>query len=66
ILGNGVALRVDGLSGQQEVVVKPPEDCFKHLSYLAGASILGDGTVLLILNGNAIRFEPRTAAVEIM
>ncbi len=64
ILGSGVALRVDGLAGQQEVVVKPPEDCFKHLSYLAGASILGDGTVLLILNGNAIRFEPRREAVE--
>ncbi|TLS49487.1 chemotaxis protein CheA [Paenibacillus antri] len=64
ILGNGVALRVDGLAGQQEVVVKPPEDCFKHLSYLAGASILGDGTVLLILNGNAIRFEPRKETVE--
>ncbi|HZG77818.1 MAG TPA: chemotaxis protein CheA, partial [Paenibacillus sp.] len=63
ILGNGIALRVDGLSGQQEVVVKPPEDCFKHLAYLAGASILGDGTVLLILNGNAIRFEPRAEAV---
>jgi len=64
VLSNGVALRVDALAGQQEVVVKPPEDCFKHLSYLAGASILGDGAVLLILNGNAIRFEPRKHSAE--
>ncbi|WP_284644052.1 chemotaxis protein CheA [Paenibacillus silviterrae] len=57
ILKSGLALKVDSLLGQQEVVVKPPQDGFKHLSYLAGASILGDGTVLLIINGNAIFLE---------
>lgn len=55
VLGSGVAVRVDALDGQQEVVVKPPEACFKHLAYLSGASILGNGTVLLILNANEIR-----------
>ncbi|WP_166244802.1 chemotaxis protein CheA [Paenibacillus turpanensis] len=57
ILKTGFALKVDSLIGQQEVVVKPPQDGFKHLPYLAGASILGDGTVLLIINGNAIYLE---------
>lgn len=56
ILKNGLALKVDSLAGQQEVVVKPPEDGFKHLAYLAGVSILGDGKVLLIVNANAIPF----------
>jgi chemotaxis protein histidine kinase CheA len=54
LLKNGMGVQVDTLVGQQEVVVKPLEQGLRHHPYLIGASILGDGTVLLILNGNNI------------
>lgn len=54
ILKNGISLLVDSLHGQQEVVIKPLDHDFSALSYLSGASIMGDGTVLLILNAYAI------------
>lgn len=54
ILKNGISLLVDSLHGQQEVVIKPLNHDFSALSYLSGAAIMGDGTVLLILNAFAI------------
>jgi two-component system chemotaxis sensor kinase CheA len=54
VLNNGVSLQVDAFRGQQEVVIKPLDPALRHLTYLTGASILGDGTVLLILNGEGI------------
>jgi len=57
ILKNGVGLRVDGLMGQHEVVIKPLDRGLAHLACFAGATILGDGTVLLVINGLNIRPE---------
>lgn len=51
IMKSGVGLMVDGLRGQQEVVIKPLDPALKKLNYLSGAAILGDGSVLLILKG---------------
>jgi two-component system chemotaxis sensor kinase CheA len=45
-----VALFVDDLLGQQQVVVKSLETNFKPVEGLSGATILGDGTVALILD----------------
>jgi chemosensory pili system protein ChpA (sensor histidine kinase/response regulator) len=45
-----VALLVDEIVGQQEVVVKAPAPPFEVLPGLAGASVQGTGEVLLVIN----------------
>jgi two-component system, chemotaxis family, sensor kinase CheA len=48
--GRKVALLVDELLGQQQVVIKSLETNFQKLEGIAGATILGDGRVALILD----------------
>ncbi len=48
--GRTLALQVDRLGGTQELVIKPLGPQLAELDALAGASILGDGRVVLILN----------------
>jgi len=43
-------LVVDQLVGEEELVIKPLEDHLVATDLVSGASILGDGTVVLILN----------------
>jgi two-component system chemotaxis sensor kinase CheA len=53
IVGKGekrIALAVDRLKGQQEIVIKPLDDSFGHIKGISGASILGDGRIVLILD----------------
>jgi two-component system chemotaxis sensor kinase CheA len=45
-----VGLIAEGLLGEQELVVKPIEDPLSRSPGVAGASILGDGRVVLILH----------------
>ena len=45
-----VAIQIDGLAGTREVVVKSVGPQLSHLEGLAGATILGDGSVVLILD----------------
>ena len=45
-----VALVVDDLLGQQQVVIKSMEANYKKVEGVSGATILGDGTVSLILD----------------
>jgi two-component system, chemotaxis family, sensor kinase CheA len=47
-------LLVDRLLGKQEVVIKGLGDTFKQSRALAGAAILGDGHVGLILDVNGL------------
>jgi len=49
-----LGLLVDHLIGMQEVVLKPIERNFRTVPTLAGASILGDGQVSLILDIDAV------------
>lgn len=49
-----VALAVDQLLTQQEVVVKPLPQPLQGMTQYAGATILGDGTVSLILDLNGL------------
>ncbi|RLT92560.1 chemotaxis protein CheA [Ketobacter sp.] len=50
-VGNAkVALVVDDLLGQQQVVIKSMETNYKKVDGISGATILGDGTVSLILD----------------
>lgn len=48
--GKRAGVFVDDLLGQQQVVIKSLENNFMKISGVAGATILGDGTVSLILD----------------
>ena len=48
--GRRVALVVDALIGQQQAVVKSLASNFRRVDGVAGATILGDGRVALILD----------------
>ena len=48
--GGPVGLLVDDLLAQQQIVIKSLEANFKQVPGLSGATILGDGTVALILD----------------
>ncbi|MFN3715128.1 MAG: chemotaxis protein CheA [Thiobacillus sp.] len=52
--GKKAALLVDGLVGQQQVVVKNLESNFRKVAGISGATILGDGGVSLILDVAAL------------
>ena len=52
--GSRVALLVDELLGQQQVVVKNLETNYRKVPNVSGATILGDGTVALILDTSAL------------
>jgi two-component system chemotaxis sensor kinase CheA len=54
--GGRVALLVDELLGQQQVVVKNLETNYRKVSDVSGATIMGDGRVALILDvGSLVR-----------
>lgn len=48
--GRNYGIFVDRLIGQEEVVIKPLDDCAKSAEEVAGATITGDGKVVLILD----------------
>ena len=48
--GKKSALFVDRLVGQQQVVIKSLETNFKKVPGVSGATIMGDGSVALILD----------------
>jgi two-component system chemotaxis sensor kinase CheA len=54
--GGRVALLVDQLLGQQQVVVKNLEANYRRVNDISGATIMGDGRVALILDvGSLVR-----------
>ncbi len=54
--GQKIALEVDELVGQQQVVVKNIENNYRRISGVSGATILGDGRVALIVDiGGLVR-----------
>jgi two-component system chemotaxis sensor kinase CheA len=52
--GGRVAVLVDELLGQQQVVVKNLESNYRKVSNVSGATIMGDGRVALILDVGAL------------
>ena len=48
--GVKVALIVDDIIGQQQVVIKSLEENFESIEGIAGGTILGDGNVALIVD----------------
>ena len=62
--GSNAALLVDELVGQQQVVVKSLETNFRRVPGLAGATVMGDGSVALILDvAHLVRMSGREAAM---
>ncbi|PKL76277.1 MAG: chemotaxis protein CheA [Candidatus Melainabacteria bacterium HGW-Melainabacteria-1] len=66
IVGAGeqrVGLVVDHLFGQEEVVIKTIGEFFEDIELIAGATIMGDGSVVLILDiGNILQLIGRRPA----
>ena len=63
--GRRFGLAVDSLMGEEELVIKALEDQLVTSPLVSGASILGDGTVVLILNVVAVVTHlSRTPALE--
>ncbi len=54
------ALQVDALLGSREIVVKPAGPQLAALPMISGATILGDGRVLLILDASALARRAQT------
>jgi len=54
-----VAVEVDGLVGNQELVVKNIGPQLARVAGVAGATVLGDGEIVLILNPVALAARPR-------
>ena len=48
------AIGVDGLVGRQEIVIKPLSGMFAGVRGLSGATVLGDGSVALIIDPRAL------------
>jgi two-component system chemotaxis sensor kinase CheA len=62
--GCDAALIVDELVGQQQVVVKSLETNFRKVPGLSGATVMGDGSVALILDvGHLVRLAGREGAM---
>lgn len=61
--GRKLAVEVDELLGQQQVVIKNLESNYRRVHGIAGATILGDGHVALIVDVTALtEVAPKTAA----
>jgi two-component system chemotaxis sensor kinase CheA len=49
-----IGVMVDALIGEEDVVIKPLRDQYTNSPGIAGASILGDGSVSLIIDVNEL------------
>lgn len=62
--GRQFGLLVDRISDTEEIVVKPMGQQLKHISVFAGATIMGDGKVALILDVPGIAFKSQVLSNE--
>ena len=62
--GRKIALFVDELTGQHQVVLKNLESNYRKVPYVSGATIMGDGKVALILDVAALVSDDRGQRTE--
>ena len=62
--GRKVGLAVDDVLDTEEIVVKPLSGPLRNMQSFSGATILGDGSVIMILDPNGISAEVATAEGE--
>ncbi|MFC3122668.1 chemotaxis protein CheA [Agaribacter flavus] len=55
---------VDDLEGQQQVVIKSLEQHYKRVAGVAGATIMGDGCVAMILDVESLSSEIKTPTIQ--
>ncbi|MFP5257806.1 MAG: chemotaxis protein CheA, partial [Acidobacteriota bacterium] len=48
--GETVGFSVDRVIGRQQAVIKSLDDCYRHLKWISGTTINGDGSISLILD----------------
>lgn len=61
--GNRMALLVDAIQGQRQVVIKSLEANYQAVEGIAAATILGDGRIALILDVEAVSAMPQSDAM---
>jgi two-component system chemotaxis sensor kinase CheA len=64
--GDRIALSVDDLLAQQQVVIKSLETNYQKVPGVAGATILGDGAVAMILDVAEIMETSKGAAAGLL
>ncbi|KAM3093340.1 response regulator [Phormidesmis sp. 146-12] len=66
--GELLGLEVDRIIGEQELVIRPMGTAIAPPSYIYGCSVLGDGQLILAINGGALSSQGRSprsnAAIE--
>ena len=62
--GRNVGLVVDNVLDTEEIVVKPLSESLRNVSAYSGATILGDGSVIMILDPNGLAGEIVSAMDE--
>ena len=62
--GRKLGLVVDDVLDTEEIVVKPLSGPLRNISVYSGATILGDGTVIMILDPNGLAQETATETEE--
>ncbi|MEP4164889.1 chemotaxis protein CheA [Maricaulis sp.] len=62
--GRNVGLVVDNVLDTEEIVVKPLSESLRNVSAYSGATILGDGSVIMILDPNGLAGEIVSAMEE--
>jgi len=55
---------VDALVGQQQVVIKSLEEHYRKVAGIAGATIMGDGKVALIIDADSIATTYTSSQIE--
>jgi two-component system chemotaxis sensor kinase CheA len=60
--GQTFGVVVDGVFHTEEIVVKPMSSRLRHIAMFCGNTILGDGSVIMIIDPNAIAREVGTSA----
>lgn len=63
--GRKVGLVVDDVLDTEEIVVKPLSGPLRNVSVFSGATILGDGSVIMILDPNGLASETAMEAEEV-
>ncbi len=61
-----IAIAVDDLYGEEEIVIKPLGEMLKDVEGIAGATITGDGKVVLILDIKSLINEKRSHLVGVI
>ena len=57
------AIIADRIIGEYQAVIKPVGEAFSHLQYLSGASLLGDGSIALLLDTDKLWYEIPSLAI---